>query len=41
VTTQNPIKIGVDSLTKTVSCTATNATTIKIDCGNGITQEFT
>jgi hypothetical protein len=34
VTTKNPIKIGVDSLTKTVSCTATNATSIKIDCGN-------
>ena len=39
-TTKNPIKIGVDDLTKNVSCTATNATKIKIDCWNWETQEF-
>ena len=37
---KNPITIGEDNTTKTVSCTATNASTIKIDCGNGVSEVF-
>jgi len=41
ITTQNPITIGVDNTTKTVSCDASNASSIRIDCGNWIIQNFT
>jgi len=37
--TKNPIYVGTDNLTKTVSCKTTNASDVKIDCWNGITSD--